>query len=146
LAAFIEVGAMTTMLVAIDDSSYSEKVVRVAARLAEALKSEVTIFHLAPHAADVRGTDVDLEGDRARETVEVAVKSFKAAGVGSAVGRVDRGLTGEEATAILDVARELDAEMIVMGHRGTGRLLGLLVGSVAHKVISVADRPVLIVR
>ena len=34
----------------------------------------------------------------------------------------------------------------VMGSRGRGDLAGLILGSTAHKVIHLADRPVMIVR
>lgn len=42
--------------------------------------------------------------------------------------------TGDPATKILDHARDLDCDAIIMGHRGTGDFQGLLMGSVAHKV------------
>jgi nucleotide-binding universal stress UspA family protein len=37
-------------------------------------------------------------------------------------------------------------DVIVMGSRGRGDLAGLVLGSTAHKVIHLADRPVLVVR
>jgi nucleotide-binding universal stress UspA family protein len=43
-------------------------------------------------------------------------------------------------------AQEHGAGVIVMGSRGRGDLAGLVLGSTAHKVIHLADRPVLIVR
>jgi len=44
------------------------------------------------------------------------------------------------------MAREHDAGVIVMGSRGRSDLAGLVLGSTAHKVIHLADRPVLVVR
>ena len=41
---------------------------------------------------------------------------------------------------------EHDVDVIVMGSRGRGDLAGLVLGSTAHKVIHLTDRPVLIVR
>jgi nucleotide-binding universal stress UspA family protein len=43
-------------------------------------------------------------------------------------------------------AREHDVDVIVMGTRGLTDLTGLVLGSTAHKVIHLADRPVLVVR
>ena len=39
-----------------------------------------------------------------------------------------------------------DADIIVMGSRGRSGLAGFILGSTAHKVIHLTDRPVLIVR
>lgn len=47
-------------------------------------------------------------------------------------------LDGDPAPAILDRAREAGADMIVMGNRGLGDLKGLVLGSVSHKVASLA--------
>jgi nucleotide-binding universal stress UspA family protein len=46
----------------------------------------------------------------------------------------------------VDSASEHDAGTIVMGSKGRGDLAGLVLGSTAHKVIHLADRPVLVVR
>jgi nucleotide-binding universal stress UspA family protein len=138
---------MATLLVAIDDSEYTAAVLATATTLAKGLDSDVTVFHLRADEPAARGP---VEGGEtqasADNTVDGAVATLRASGVANVVGRVDRGLSGEAANAILDVAKDVDAQFIVMGHRGTGRLTGLLLGSVAHKVLSLADRPVVIVR
>jgi nucleotide-binding universal stress UspA family protein len=46
----------------------------------------------------------------------------------------------------VDAARAHDAGVIVMGSRGRSDLAGLVLGSTAHKVIHLSDRPVLVVR
>ena len=46
----------------------------------------------------------------------------------------------------MELASEHDVDVIVMGSRGRGDLAGLVLGSTAHKVIHLTDRPVLIVR
>jgi nucleotide-binding universal stress UspA family protein len=50
------------------------------------------------------------------------------------------------ARLIVAAARDHEAGMIVLSSRGRGDLTALLLGSVAHKVIHLADRPVLVVR
>ena len=47
-------------------------------------------------------------------------------------------LGGDPAPAILDHAREVGADMIVLGSRGLGDLKGLVMGSVSHQVASLA--------
>jgi nucleotide-binding universal stress UspA family protein len=55
-------------------------------------------------------------------------------------------LFGYAAREIVEDAKALDAGVIIMGSRGRGDLAGLVLGSTAHKVIHLADRPVLVVR
>jgi len=51
---------------------------------------------------------------------------------------------GPPAQAIADVARVRDADEIVVGARGLGRVRALL-GSVSHELLHIADRPVLVI-
>jgi nucleotide-binding universal stress UspA family protein len=46
---------------------------------------------------------------------------------------------GDPAETIIGVARERDADMIVMGSRGLGGAQGLLMGSISHKVAQLAE-------
>jgi nucleotide-binding universal stress UspA family protein len=49
------------------------------------------------------------------------------------------------ARLIADVAREIGADMIVVGSRGRSTIAGLLVGSVTHRLLHIAPCPVLAV-
>lgn len=53
-------------------------------------------------------------------------------------------IEGPAADAIVDVAEARDADTIVVGSRGLGRVRALL-GSVSHDVLKQADRPVVVV-
>lgn len=53
---------------------------------------------------------------------------------------------GGIATTIERVARECDADHIIMGTRGLGGVRGLLLGSVATKVLKLVDVPVTLVK
>lgn len=53
--------------------------------------------------------------------------------------------TGEVAPTIIDIAREKQADAIVVGRRGTGRIAGLLLGSVSQKLVSLAPLPVVVI-
>ncbi len=55
-------------------------------------------------------------------------------------------LEGPPGEKICDVARIEKCELIIMGSRGRSDLAGLLLGSVAHRVLHQAPCPVLIVR
>jgi len=53
---------------------------------------------------------------------------------------------GNPAEEILDVAKNIEADMIVMGSHGYNILLGALIGSTARKVVRNSEIPVLVVK
>lgn len=50
------------------------------------------------------------------------------------------------AAALLDVADQYDARMIVVGSYGESPLRGFILGSTTYKVLNQSDRPVLVVK
>jgi nucleotide-binding universal stress UspA family protein len=52
---------------------------------------------------------------------------------------------GPPARTIVAFGRENNADLIVLGSRGQGDLEGYLLGSVSHKVTSMADSPVMVI-
>ncbi len=55
-------------------------------------------------------------------------------------------LVGEPAETIAAYAEQRDCAVIVMGTRGLGKAAGLLLGSVAHKVLQLSKVPVTLVK
>jgi nucleotide-binding universal stress UspA family protein len=52
---------------------------------------------------------------------------------------------GDEHRKILELAKEADVDLIVVGNRGQGPLAGLVLGSVAFRLLKAASLPVLLV-
>jgi len=52
----------------------------------------------------------------------------------------------DPAMAITQVSRQLNCDLIVMGTRGMGTVAGLVLGSVASRVVHLADMPVTMVK
>jgi nucleotide-binding universal stress UspA family protein len=53
---------------------------------------------------------------------------------------------GDPEVMIIRYAKEMDCDQIVMGPRGLGTVKGLLLGSVANKVMQLSTMPVLLIK
>jgi nucleotide-binding universal stress UspA family protein len=96
---------------------------------------------MVPFAGDA---DIDeATREAALQSASVAAQRATAAGL-HASPRIASG-HGGVARAILKVAGELDADLVVLGTRGRGGVTSFLLGSVSHAVVQHADRAVLIV-
>jgi nucleotide-binding universal stress UspA family protein len=134
------------ILVALDHSAVSDHVLAAAKELASMSKAKVWVLHLREREVIAQLGDVPAETeDEATQAVNGAVKELTGLGV-EAHGEVRDTTFGHAAREIMADAKEHDVNVIVMGSRGRGDLAGAILGSTAHKVIHLADRPVLVVR
>ena len=134
------------ILVALDHSAVSDHVLAAAKELASMSKAKVWGLHLREREVIAQLGDVPAETeDEATQAVNGAVKELTGLGV-EAHGEVRDTTFGHAAREIMADAKEHDVNVIVMGSRGRGDLAGAILGSTAHKVIHLADRPVLVVR
>jgi nucleotide-binding universal stress UspA family protein len=135
------------ILVAVDHSEISDRAVLAARDLALLSKGEVWVLHLREREIAVKTAVIvaDETTDEAKASVAAIADKLTAVGV-KAHGEVRNSLFGHAAREIVDDAIQHGVDVIVMGSRGRGDLAGLVLGSTAHKVIHLADRPVLIVR
>lgn len=132
---------------AVDHSEISDRAVLAARDLAVLSKGEVWVLHLREREVAVKtGVAMTAESaDEANAAVSAAAEVLTQAGV-KAHGDIRTTLFGYAAREIVDDAIEHDADLIVMGSRGRSDLVGFILGSTAHKVIHLTDRPVLIVK
>lgn len=142
-----EVGLMAMyerILLAVDTSEHSRKAVAAAAEIAGRFQSEVLVVHVREPGLAETGDHLETEREAA-ELAEWAAGILQSAGARiqirvSSSGR--RGVAG----AILAAVTDFQPGLIIMGSRGLTELTGLLLGSVSHKLIQLADCPVLVVR
>jgi nucleotide-binding universal stress UspA family protein len=133
------------ILVAIDESEIADRVLTAARELAGLANGEIWILHLREREPSKFMTTANETTGEAQATVDTAVQKLAAAGI-TAAGTVRDAIFGYAAREIVAEAKNRDAGVIVMGSRGRGDLAGLLIGSTAHKVLHLTDRPVLVVR
>jgi nucleotide-binding universal stress UspA family protein len=126
------------ILLAANDSPSSRKAVEVAADIGQKYRAEVVVLH-------VREQYEIEQPDAATDFVDEIVRVLKDSGV-SARSEVQTAPLGGVPHVILDMAKELDAGLIVMGSRGLSEWEGLFLVSVSHRVLHLAECPVFVVR
>ena len=133
------------LLVAVDHSEISPRVIAAAKDLACLFKAKVWVLHVREREFGRLGLTPSEPDDEAQAAVKDGVDALIQAGV-DAQGEMREAVHGHAAREIVKKAQEHDAGVIIMGSRGRSDLAGLVLGSTAHKVIHVSDRPVLVVR
>jgi nucleotide-binding universal stress UspA family protein len=134
------------ILVALDHSAAGDRVIEAAKELAAGSTAKIWVLHLREREVIGRLGLVATESDsESAAKVDGAVKDLADTGI-DASAEVRDTVFGYAAREIIDDAKLHDVNLIVMGSRGRGDLAGLVLGSTAHKVIHLADRPVLVVR
>jgi nucleotide-binding universal stress UspA family protein len=135
-----------TILLAVDGSPYAQRAAELVRRLADDGDDDVIVLNVTEIMPVYGGSTAHLDLDpKGVEAARCFGGELEEAGVPVKVELV-RAYVGHVAKTIVETAREYRAGVIVLGSRGRGDLTALLLGSVAHKVIHLADRPVLIVR
>ncbi len=136
------------ILCGVDDSDFGRAAVRVARDLSDSLGSPLVLVHVLPGRVPP-GTSAVPHGRSRLLTQERRSGELLLAEVAadaSLGGRVERRVVfGDPATALTDIARDDDAEMIVLGSHGRGSLASAVLGSVSRAVAAGAPCPVAIV-
>ena len=133
------------LLAAVDDSEVSPRVIAAAKELASLSQGQVWVLHLREREFGRLGLTPIESDEEAREPVSAGVESLTQAGI-DAHGEIRETVFGHAAREIVKDAQEHDADVIILGSRGRSELTGANLGSTAHKVIHLTDRPVMVVR
>jgi nucleotide-binding universal stress UspA family protein len=128
------------VLVAIDGSDDSSRILGHVAALAVIHESEVIVFHVRPLAYS--GAATLHVGPVPVISAEHAAADLARAGIRARAIEADA-YWGSTADAIVKAAERHDAKVIVIGTRGRGKVASVLLGSVAYKVLHLANKPVL---
>ena len=132
------------VLVPIDFSQDSEHAVDSAVGLAQQFQSRLTLLHAIyiPEAAEVNlAAYMDKIRSEADQSMAARLKRVQGAGIAADAVTV----IGAPSQAIVDTARDLHADLIVMGTHGRTGLRHMLIGSVAERVVRLAPCPVMVV-
>ncbi len=141
---------MRKILVGTDGSRGANRAIVAAAQLAQVTGAELCILTVG---ANLSGQELkklgQIEGDIG-EALELLSNQLlnqakkRATQVGAAKIKLRSG-SGDPAQVIIEIAQRENADLVVIGRRGRGRLAGLLLGSVSQKIASLAPCMVMIV-
>jgi nucleotide-binding universal stress UspA family protein len=140
------------ILVALDGSALAEAALSHAEHLAASGSGEIVLLRVVISPYSIVAPDLVLAGqsidqDALQQQAEQylhALASTRLAGRGFPVRTVV--CPGPVAEAILDHARSLNADIIVMSTHGRGGISRWVYGSVADRVLQAAPCPVLLIR
>ncbi len=137
---------LKNILLAFDGSEYSNRALQYAKTLAERFEATLWLVHIFTHTSDLLGYE-DYEKFYSKRKAGGQILLDEALqGLSNTRLDVREELQeGPEAESILNIAKNCQADLIVMGTRGHGTLKGLLVGSVSRKVIHHSSCPVMVV-
>lgn len=137
------------LLVPVDGSENSVRALEAAIFLSKKIYAHVTVMHVMEKAPTVYiHPQKELEEllKNYRREGEQILEKCEEIGYKNGVELKTVIIEGDVASKIIQYAEKELFDMIVMGHRGSGRFKGMVLGSVSEKVLHQTKRSVLIIR
>lgn len=139
------------ILVATDFSPHSQVALHYAAAFSKAFSAEVTLCHVLENLDLISQLPPVSEGYFPPDLPEIREKHARVqceqvlAAEGLSAARVLL-VHGRPAAAIIQAAKDENADLILVGTHGRGAVAHLLLGSVAERIVRMSPCPVLTVR
>lgn len=135
------------ILVPVDGSEHSKRALQYALELAQCQRAQVVLLHSYGRIPMLIGGEARVELTRElRGESEKLFEPFATILRESGLEPVLVIQEGRPENVIVEEARKGGFDLIVMGSRGLSDIEGVLVGSVAHRVLAAAHCPVLVTR
>jgi len=140
---------MKRIIIPVDFSKYSEYALETAAELAKLHNAELIVMHMLELSESIYTTSGSERNDETAFMLMVANKKFE--------NFLDKSyLEGIDVTPVIKhhkvlkevakAAKEVDADLIVIGSRGHSEHDGIFTGSNTEKVVRYSETPVLVVK
>jgi nucleotide-binding universal stress UspA family protein len=138
----------TTIIWATDGSDLADHALEVVHDLAKnwSTPPRVVAVHIDQHWSGREMNVSKLAGEQDLETkIRAQLQTLESDGFSTGFELRKANRLEDESRLIASVATEVGAQMIVVGTRGLGRMVGALLGSVAQGLMRAAPCPVLVV-
>lgn len=140
---------MKKVLVAVDGSDHNERAVDFIIELVRShAPLEIVLVNVQPKPAEWQTHGMGREGIE-QHLLELGQRALRPAGdklKRAGIAFKERIALGEPAETIVEIGREEACNHIVMSTRGVGGLTGLVMGSVANKVLHLTPVPLTLVK
>jgi nucleotide-binding universal stress UspA family protein len=133
-----------TIAIGLDGSEGAKKAIPFAVELARRDGAKLILAHVEEDIPGKGGGPIRLNEDEVQAEIKRQAEELTADGVETTV-RMTNVFLGGPAPAIAKIADEADADLIVVGTRGQSTVVGVVLGSVAQRLLHLAHQPVLVV-
>jgi nucleotide-binding universal stress UspA family protein len=133
------------IVIATDGSEGADGAVAAGARVARTLGRKALLVYVRPSLGALGDPYYQEKLSEQMAHARAAVGRAHELVVQEGVDAEEEILEGSAADRVVELARDRDAPLIVVGSRGLGAVAGALLGSVSSAIIHRADRPILVV-
>jgi nucleotide-binding universal stress UspA family protein len=142
---------MMKLLIAVDGSDHSRRAIEAAARLAkQGVGIDAVLLNVSEgpvYYGELPPFDFESIARSLRQQQQTLLEAALAQARNSGLATLStQAAQGQAAQEIVRAAAECGVDCIVMGTRGMNALGGLLLGSVAQRVVHLAAMPVMLVK
>lgn len=128
------------ILVAVAGRGLCEQMLKQLMEIPSVQGAQVTLLHVVPNQVSS-----DAMSEKLEEGGKILAEAIKSLNLdpNKVTARLKQ---GDPKTTVCEVADEIDADLIIMGSRGLGRLQAILENSVSQYVFQLTSRPMLLVK
>jgi nucleotide-binding universal stress UspA family protein len=138
-------GDAEPIVIATDGSEGAEAAAVAGARVARTLGSRAVLVYVRPSLGPLGDPYYQEKLSEQMAHARAALDRAQGLVAQEEVEAEEEILEGSAADRVVELARDRNAPVIVVGSRGLGAVAGALLGSVSSAIIHRADRPVLVV-
>jgi nucleotide-binding universal stress UspA family protein len=133
-----------TIVIGLDGSDGAKQALPFAVELARRDDAKIVLAHVEEDIAGKGGGPIHFDEGEIQAEIKHQAEDLSRDGIETSV-RMANVFVGGPAPAIAKIADESGADLIVVGTRGQSAIVGVVLGSVAQRLLHLAHQPVLVV-